>query len=201
MHRYMTLITFILTLSAVFVDASMASHGPENDDYYGGDDYFLESDDGSANAFDPIDIVYPTTQLNSTSSTLSRMKKALPVKGVTCSGLAAGRNITGAVNAFVDWGETYLVGKRNWHWAGMGGYGEYAIVWMCNCNWRKVQVVNCWELNEALRLLEDKCGPGQGGRVRLHGKREIGRHERVPQRENKTKEPGAREPKPQPEMV
>lgn len=57
----------------------------------------------------------------------------------------------------------------------MGGYGEYAIVWICNCNWQKDQPVNCWELNEAIRLLEDKCGPGQGGMVRLHGGREIGR--------------------------
>ncbi|KAI1755643.1 hypothetical protein F4782DRAFT_527007 [Xylaria castorea] len=57
---------------------------------------------------------------------------------------------------------------------GIGGYGEYAIMWICNCGWRKNRPVNCWELNEALRLLEDKCGPGQGGIVRLHGKREIG---------------------------
>ncbi|KAI0458153.1 hypothetical protein F5B21DRAFT_42281 [Xylaria acuta] len=132
MHRYKTLLTFIFTLSAIFLNAALAAvdapnntltlhsprnensgitpnsniteldHRPENDEYHGSDNDFLEDDDDLEDEFDPHDIVYSTTQLNSTSSVLSRKKKALPVKDVTCSGLAAGRNITGAINAFVD---------------------------------------------------------------------------------------------------
>ncbi|KAI0437577.1 hypothetical protein F4803DRAFT_555891 [Xylaria telfairii] len=197
MHHYRKFMTFVLTLSAVFLEAALAivdapnsalashssrndipgstlEHGLGNDDYDGSIDDDLEDDNNSKGAFNPIETIYPNPWLNNTSFAFDQKKKSLPVKKITCSGLTAGRNITVAVNTFVDWGETYLVGKRNWHWAGIGGYGEYAIVWMCNCNWVKNQPVNCWELNEALQLLEDKCGPGQGGIVHLHGGREIG---------------------------
>ncbi|KAI0487558.1 hypothetical protein F4859DRAFT_525665 [Xylaria cf. heliscus] len=146
-------------------------YSPEYDDCYDDDDAFLEDngDGDPEDDLDPEDAINLTTWLNSTSSALSQEKKSLRVKGVTCSGLSVGRNVAGAIDAFADWGMTYLVGKRNWHWAGMGGYGEYAIVWMCNCGWRKNRQVNCWELNEAHRLLEDKCGPGQGGTLVPYG--------------------------------
>ncbi|KAI1109450.1 hypothetical protein F5Y14DRAFT_432546 [Nemania sp. NC0429] len=45
---------------------------------------------------------------------------------------------------------------------------------MCNCKKFIDQPINCWEVEEALRLIAAKCGPEQGGRVYLHRKREIG---------------------------
>ncbi|KAJ2974770.1 hypothetical protein NUW58_g8552 [Xylaria curta] len=187
MHRYRNSIFIILTLTAVFFDTSLAaidlpnnaasahplrsgdnqssilstatqepSHALGNHD---SNDYdSLENDGDPEDKFDLRDAVNSGKLSNSASAVAGQKKRSLSVKDVTCSGRAAGRNITAA-----------------WHWAGVGGYGEYAILWMCNCSWKKSIPVNCWELNEAIRLLERKCGSGQGGRVRLHGKREIGR--------------------------
>ncbi|KAH8164188.1 hypothetical protein CIB48_g4047 [Xylaria polymorpha] len=132
MYRYRTFMTFIFTLSAIFFEAALAivdapsgaiashspgnngpgsvldskipelEHGLENGDYYGSSDDDLEDDDNSKNEFGPTETIYPTPWLNNTSFTLDQKKKSLPVKKVTCSGLTAGRNITGAVNEFVD---------------------------------------------------------------------------------------------------
>ncbi|KAI1181208.1 hypothetical protein F4777DRAFT_573279 [Nemania sp. FL0916] len=152
----------------------------EDDEYDTDDDY----EDDDEDEFDPDEGINSDVPPNGTFSVYKYRPppatpavpkvRRLPVKKVKCFKFQAGINVTGALEEFIDWGRTYVVGQKNWHWAGMGGYGQFAIIWECNCSWRHYRPVHCWEFVEALRLLEAKCGHNQGGRVRLHGHREIG---------------------------
>ncbi|KAI1130017.1 hypothetical protein F5Y10DRAFT_263595 [Nemania abortiva] len=62
---------------------------------------YLEDNDDFGYELDPDDPIALDAPLNNTSS-LSTNKRVLRVKDITCSGLTAGRNITGAVKEFVD---------------------------------------------------------------------------------------------------
>ncbi|KAI1158043.1 hypothetical protein F5B18DRAFT_668585 [Nemania serpens] len=156
-------------------DVDKHDDGDEEDDD-DDDDNDLEDDDAWEEEFDlnPNNATDRETSLNITFHPSAAARRVLPVKRIKCSRHRVGHNIPGAIKALTDWGHEHLVGRNNWHWAGVRTYQKYAIVWMCNCRKYEDRPINCWEISEALRLIAKKCGPERGGRVTLHGKKEIG---------------------------
>lgn len=53
------------------------------------------------------------TSLNSTFPLSASARRVLLVKHIKCSGWWAGDNISGAVDALMDWGHEHLVGRNN----------------------------------------------------------------------------------------
>ncbi|KAI0118311.1 hypothetical protein GGR51DRAFT_554803 [Nemania sp. FL0031] len=76
-------------------DLDQNSHSTNNDDSYPEDGDDLEYE------FDPNDPIASDVLSNDVSLS-SGKKRVIHVKDISCSGLAAGRNITGAVDEFVD---------------------------------------------------------------------------------------------------
>ncbi|KAI1199143.1 hypothetical protein F5X97DRAFT_297583 [Nemania serpens] len=156
-------------------DDNYDDEGEDGDDDEDEDDD-EDDDDAWEEEFDPNsdNIADRETSLNTTFHTSGSNKRTLHVKKIKCSHHWAGQNILGAVDALTDWGHEHLVGRKNWHWESVPNYHRYAIVWMCNCNKYHDKPINCWEINEALRLIAKKCGPEKTGRVTVHGRREFG---------------------------